>query len=70
MHQEDERDLDEDDILDDKEVVMNHRPRNASKGNLHDTVKPDVDGTFAKFKTTEDMRKEIEKMSKKLEAEN
>lgn len=71
MHQEDERDLDEDDILDDKEVVMNHRPRNASKGNLHEAAgKPDVDGTFAKFKTTEDMRKEIEKMSRKLEAEN
>ncbi len=28
--------------------------------------KPDVDGTYAKFKSTEDMRKEIDKMSKKL----
>ena len=46
---------------------MNQRLKNQSKGNLHDLNKPEADGTFSKFKTTEDMRKEIEKMSKKLE---
>ena len=29
--------------------------------------KPDIDGTYPKFKTTDDMRREIEKMAKKLE---
>jgi hypothetical protein len=63
-----DRDIDEDDILDDKEVVMNQRLKAPpSKGDLALNAKPDIDGTFAKFKTTEDMRLEIEKMSKKLE---
>ncbi len=69
LHKSDERDMDEDDILDDNEVVMNQRLKSQSKSNLNDGLgsKPDVEGTFSKLKTTEDMRKEIEKMSKKLE---
>lgn len=51
--------MDEDDILDDREVVMNQR--------LKKDKQPDIDGTHAKFMTTEGMYKEIEKMSKKLE---
>lgn len=49
------------DVMDDKEVLMNHRVKGAA--NL------DIDGTNPKFKSTEDMRLEIEKMSKKLEEE-
>jgi len=69
LHKSDERDMDEDDILDDNEVVMNQRLKSQSKSNLIEGLgsKPDIDGTFSKLKTTEDMRKEIEKMSKKLE---
>jgi hypothetical protein len=54
--------MDEDDILDDREVVMNQRLKKADS-----ISKPDIDGTYAKFMTTENMYKEIEKMSKKLE---
>lgn len=49
--------------MDDKEVMMNHRIKDGPG-------KTDIDGTNPKFKSTEDMRMEIEKMSKKLEEEN
>jgi hypothetical protein len=60
--------MNEDDILDDKEVVMNQRvkgTRNTAGDNLGDKSIPE-NGSFSRLKS-EDMRKEIEKMSKKLE---
>lgn len=57
----DERDSGEDDVLDDKEVVMNQRVKQQNPS------QKEIDGTYAKFKTTEDMRLEIEKMSYQLE---
>lgn len=67
---EETRDMNEDDILDDKEVVMNQRvkggaTRNEPTDNL-ETGKVPESGSFSRLKS-EDMRKEIEKMSKKLE---
>jgi hypothetical protein len=48
---------------------MNKRVKPQSNANLlpKTNSQADIDGTFAKFKTTEDMRKEIEKMANKLE---
>ena len=61
---EEERDIDEDDILDDKEVVMNQRVKTRNEAPPEGGI-PES-GSFSRLKS-EDMRKEIEKMSKKLE---
>ena len=66
---EDKRDIEEDDILDDKEVVMNQRVKGQG-ATRNDTELPEnaipESGSFSRLKS-DDMRKEIEKMSKKLE---
>ncbi len=67
---EQERNADEDDIIDDKEVVMNQRVKNAEGGETSarsPTGGAENTGKFSRLKSTEDIRKEIEKMSKKLE---
>ncbi len=59
--------MNEDDILDDKEVVMNQRLKGQATRNAPDPEKQIPEsGSFSRLKS-EDMRKEIEKMSKKLE---
>ncbi len=59
--------MDEDDILDDKEVVMNQRVKGqGATRNIPDEKQIPENGSFSKLKS-EDMRKEIDKMSKKLE---
>lgn len=65
---EETRDMNEDDILDDKEVVMNQRVKGATRNEPTDNLESKVpeSGSFSRLKS-EDMRKEIEKMSKKLE---
>lgn len=66
---EDTRDINEDDILDDKEVVMNQRVKGQGGATRNDAA-PEKQipesGSFSRLKS-EDMRKEIDKMSKKLE---
>ncbi len=65
---EETRDINEDDILDDKEVVMNQRLKGqgATRNDAAPESKIPESGSFSRLKS-EDMRKEIEKMSKKLE---
>ena len=64
---EDTRDINEDDILDDKEVVMNQRLKGQATRNAPDPEKQlPESGSFSRLKS-EEMRKEIDKMSKKLE---
>ena len=64
---EETRDIEEDDILDDKEVVMNQRVKGAGTRNVPEPENAIPEsGSFSRLKS-EDMRKEIEKMSKKLE---
>jgi hypothetical protein len=65
------RNASEDDIIDDKEVPMNLRKKDANAGGS-----PKAGGaggehgqSFSRLKSTEDIRKEIEKMGKKLEEE-
>jgi hypothetical protein len=66
------RNASEDDIIDDKEVPMNLRKKDPNAG----TPKAAAGGaggehgqSFSRLKSTEDIRKEIEKMGKKLEEE-
>lgn len=63
---EETRDMDEDDILDDKEVVMNQRVKDSTRNVPEPENAIPESGSFSRLKS-EDMRKEIEKMSKKLE---
>jgi hypothetical protein len=54
-------------LLNFKEVVMNQRVKGQATRNVPDPVKQIPEsGSFSRLKS-EDMRKEIEKMSKKLE---
>lgn len=56
LHQSEDRDIEEDDIVDEKEVIMNTRMKPKGAAAPENSAKK-----------TEDMRKEIEQISKELE---
>ena len=75
---EDDRNASDDDILDQNEVVMNTRLKQADPTAATALIEgggsaPAVDGdnrqSYSRLKSTEDIRKEIEKMGKKLQEE-
>jgi hypothetical protein len=78
---EDDRNASDDDILDQNEVVMNKRVKNAGPRGSKDFdvaagapddaagADGDVRQSYSRLKSTEDIRKEIEKMGKKFEEE-